>query len=120
MNPKKGQKYRFYGNWINHPTFGRQFKIDRFVEVRPESRAEIVRFLSNGILPGVGPKLARSIVETFGKEVFNILDQNPSMLHNVPKLGRKKVAGIISAWKENHQLNAVSYTHLTLPTNREV
>lgn len=94
----------FFGKWIYHKQFGKQFQIERAVEARPSTKQAICRYLSSGIYKGIGPKTASRIVEQFGHETIDILDNNPEKLRQVPKLGKKAIGNIIRAWKEKRNL----------------
>ncbi len=96
---QEGEHVQLVGSWSSHQTYGRQFKAERAVPVRPTTRAAILRYLASGIIKGIGEKTATRIVEHFGLDTFKVLDENPGCLLQVPKLGRKKAAEIIESWK---------------------
>lgn len=96
---REGEHLQLVGSWSSHSTYGRQFKADRAVPVRPSTRAAILRYLSSGIIKGIGEKTAERIVDHFGLETFKILDENPGCLTQVPKIGKKKSQEIIESWK---------------------
>ena len=96
---QEGEHLQLVGLWSSHSTYGRQFKADRAVPIRPTTRAAIMRYLSSGIIKGIGDKTAERIVGHFGLETFKILDENPGCLMQVPKIGKKKAHEIIESWK---------------------
>lgn len=96
---QEGEHVQLVGSWSSHQTYGRQFKAERAVPIRPTTRAAILRYLASGIIKGIGEKTATRIVEHFGLDTFKVLDENPGCLLQVPKLGRKKAAEIIESWK---------------------
>lgn len=96
---QEGEHVQLVGSWASHQTYGRQFKAERAVPIRPTTRAAILRYLASGIIKGIGEKTATRIVEHFGLDTFKVLDENPGCLLQVPKLGRKKAAEIIESWK---------------------
>lgn len=96
---KEGEHLQLVGNWSSHTTYGRQFKADRAVPIRPSTRAAILRYLSSGIIKGIGDKTAERIVAHFGLDTFKVLDENPGCLLQVPKIGKKKASEIIDSWK---------------------
>ena len=59
---KEGQQINFKGSWINHKQFGRQFNVEEYHELLPSSAKEIERYLSTGIIHGIGPVTAKKIV----------------------------------------------------------
>ena len=56
----EGQRLEIRGDWVTHPQYGRQVVASEVVAVRPESDDELVRYLSSGVLPGVGPATAKA------------------------------------------------------------
>ena len=65
------------------------------------------KYLGSGLIKGVGPKSAKRIVEHFGAETLDIIDEDPSRLAEVPKLGKKRVELIAAAWDEQRQIKDV-------------
>jgi exodeoxyribonuclease V alpha subunit len=96
---KEGEHLQLIGTWSSHATYGNQFKAERAVPIRPSTRAAILRYLSSGIIKGIGEKTATRIVDHFGLETFKILDENPGCLLQVPKIGKKKTSEIIESWR---------------------
>lgn len=104
---KEGEHLQLIGTWSSHATYGRQFKAERAVPIRPSTRAAILRYLSSGIIKGIGEKTASRIVDHFGLDTFKILDENPGCLLQVPKLGKKKTTEIIESWKAQKSISDV-------------
>lgn len=88
------------GEWIIDKKFGKQFKAIEIKISKPDTIDGIKKYLSSGILPGIGPSSAEKIIAYFKDQVFEILDKNPSRLLDVPGIGRKKLNSIIDAWNE--------------------
>ncbi len=95
----EGQDFCATGKWEKHREYGRQFRVNSFKPVLPSSKEGIVRYLSSGILPGVGEKLAERIVDKFGTDTLNILDNYSQRLKEVSGFGKKKIQSICEAWK---------------------
>lgn len=95
-----GAQFELFGTWGKHPQYGAQFKIDRVVPIRPSSVGAIERYLSSGMIKGIGPKTANRIVKHFGSETLRILDETPERLVEVPSLGQKKADAIVLSWQE--------------------
>ena len=72
-----GESLRVTGYWDYHHSFGRQFKIDECERQMPKTSADMLKYLSSGTIKGIGPKTAAKIVEKFGGETFDILENNP-------------------------------------------
>ena len=95
-----GEIYQLIGNWSSHATYGPQFKIERSLPVRPNTIGTMERYLASGIIKGIGEKTAAKIVGHFGKDTFDILDENPGCLSQVKGISRKKATAIIESWHE--------------------
>ena len=98
-----GEEITAEGRWADDPRFGRQFRADTLTCVAPTSVEGIRRFLSSGLIRGIGPKLAEAIVARFGSDTVDILDHRPDRLREVPKVGAKKCAQIRRSWSEQRQ-----------------
>ncbi len=96
-----GQHIEASGRWEKHPEFGTQFRAVSFRPVLPSTTSGIERFIGSGAIPGIGGKTAKLIVEHFGDETLDVLDRHPGRLREIPGIGRKKAASIISAWQES-------------------
>lgn len=96
---KPGELFQFTGSWSFHAQYGRQFKIERALPIRPTSKPAIIRYLSSGLIKGIGEKTAEKIVKHFGENTFKILDENPACLMQVESIARKKAQVIIDAWQ---------------------
>jgi exodeoxyribonuclease V alpha subunit len=101
---QEGEHLQLVGTWSSHATYGRQFKAERAVPMRPSTRAAILRYLSSGIIKGIGDKTAERIVSHFGLETFKILDENPGCLIQVPRISKKKATEIIESWKAQRSI----------------
>jgi len=69
----------------------------------PATEQGIIRYLSSGIIRGIGPKVAKKIVDTFGLETIEILDKSSRRLKEVAGLGEKRISQICSDWKKNSE-----------------
>ncbi|HTM21833.1 MAG TPA: helix-hairpin-helix domain-containing protein, partial [Kofleriaceae bacterium] len=103
----EGTPLRLHGEWVDDPRYGRQFKVDSYQTRTPETRAGIERFLGSGLIPGIGPELARRIVDRFGLETLEIIDRNVQRLGEVEGIGPSRLAGIADAWVQQRKLQDV-------------
>ncbi len=101
---KEGERLTFQGKWVNHPRFGKQFRVQSYESIMPTSPEGIESFLASGQLRGVGPVTAKRLVEHFGEATLQILDQAPERLEEVPGLGERKVVQILASWREQRGL----------------
>ena len=104
---REGENIEIQGDWVNHPRFGRQFKIEAYRLIPPSTLEGIQKYLGSGLIKGVGAVSARRIVAHFGQETLDIIDADPLRLLEVPKLGRKRVELIAQAWEEQRQIKDV-------------
>lgn len=116
---RPGEHYQLLGHWTNHQSYGRQFKVERSVAIRPNSSRSIKKYLASGLIPGIGEKTADKIVSHFGENTFDILDKKPERLQEVPSIGRKKAEAIIDAWQinqTNREIDLFLSTHGLSPS----
>jgi len=93
-----GENLRCVGTWISHARFGRQFQLEGYEIVPPSTTEGIIKYLSSGLVKGIGPKLAKRMVSHFGKETLHIIDKEPERLKEIPGIGTRRVSDIAKAW----------------------
>ncbi|MBI6874012.1 SF1B family DNA helicase RecD2 [Clostridium aciditolerans] len=103
----EGQNLKIIGEWVLHPQFGQQFKVQLCEEIMPSSIVGIERYLSSGIIAGIGPVTAKKIVEKFGEETLNILDNNIERLKEIEGIGEKKIALINESYSKQHEIRNI-------------
>jgi len=96
----EGELIELKGDWFVDKKHGNQFKFTDAKPAKPDTLEGMKLYLSSGILPGIGPSSAEKIVTYFKDKVFEILDNNPSRLLDVPGIGRKTLNKIIEVWNE--------------------
>ncbi len=99
-----GEMLRIKGKWEVNPKFGQQFKVENFTPVLPASVKGIEKFLSSGLVKGIGPVLARRIVKKFGVKTIETLSRNPEKLLEVEGVGRVKLKDIKKSWAEHKHI----------------
>ena len=87
-------QYRLTGNFVDHPRYGLQFKIERFENMRFSDRDNLVKYLSSSRFKGIGPKMAESIVDTLGLDLIRKVRENPNVLDEVPKMNNARKLAI--------------------------
>ena len=107
LGAQPGESLRMRGRWGSHPQYGRQFHVDDYTTVLPATVQGIRRYLGSGLIKGIGPKLADRIVEHFGVDALDVIEQNPERLIEVPKLGPKRTKLIAAAWEEQKAIKEV-------------
>lgn len=105
---KEGQNLKITGSWVNHSQFGKQFKVEECEEILPTSKDGIEKYLSSGIIQGIGPVTAKKIVNKFGEDTLNILDNNIERLKEIEGIGKKKLETIIESYREQRELKNIT------------
>jgi ATP-dependent exoDNAse (exonuclease V) alpha subunit len=86
-----GETLDLLGQWVRHETFGEQFRAESYQLVPPSDREAMERYLGGGAIKGIGPILAKKLVERFGEQTLEVLDRHPERLDEIRDLrGRRK------------------------------
>jgi len=93
-----GEEVRVYGTWACHPSFGMQFQAMKFTVLKPATLKGIEKYLGSGMIKGIGPVTARRLVETFGLDTLEVIENNPEKLAECPGIGPGKAEKIASGW----------------------
>src|SRR4051812_36223454 len=95
------------GEWVNDRTHGQQFKA-RFLRTSlPDSAEGIEKYLSSGMIRGVGPVYAKKLVRAFGEKVFDVIEAAPDRLREVPGIGPVRAASILKSWAEQKAVREI-------------
>ncbi len=90
----EGDTAAFQGQFTVHPTFGQQFKAQSFDKKIPQNSAAILKYLSSGAIKGIGPATATRIVEKFGEDTLDIIQNHPQDLTVIKGMSLKKAISI--------------------------
>ncbi|WP_049578840.1 ATP-dependent RecD-like DNA helicase [Streptomyces sp. SBT349] len=107
LGAQVGESLRMEGRWGSHPQYGRQFTVENYTTVLPATVQGIRRYLGSGLIKGIGPKTAERIVDHFGVQTLDVIEEDPKKLVAVPGLGPKRTALIASAWEEQKAIKEV-------------
>lgn len=100
----EGENIEAFGEYTEHPTYGKQFKVDRFEEKAPEDEEAIERYLGSGAIKGVGLALAARIVRRFKEDTFRIIEDEPERLSEVKGISERKAMEIAAQVNEKRDL----------------
>lgn len=100
----QGENISAEGEYIEHPAYGRQFKIQTYETVAPTDRAGMERYLGSGAIRGVGEALAARIVKKFGDDTFRIIEEEPERLAEVKGISERKAQEIAVQMEEKKDL----------------
>ena len=95
-----GDRLTVYGKWVHNPKYGRQFAVSQYERVMPADVESIYRYLASRTVKGVGPKLALRIVEEFGDDTFDVIENHPEWLANLKGISLKLAISISENFKE--------------------
>lgn len=117
---KEGQNVKLTGYWTVHKQFGNQFNIQEYEELLPNSLDGIEKYLSAGIIHGIGPVTAKKIIEKFGEETLDIMENHIEKLMEIEGIGEKKFQIIYESYIEQQGLKEVIlYFHKHGVTNNQ-
>ncbi len=95
----EGDTLAVYGKWVNSPKYGRQFRVEEFEKIMPADSASILRYLASRAIKGIGPRMAQRIVEKFGEETFEVMEEHPDWLAQIPGISMRKALSISEDFK---------------------
>ena len=95
------------GVWTMDKRYGRQFVCETWEEVMPATVYGIEKYLGSGLVKGIGPKFAHLIVERFGTETIDIIEEDIERLYEVPGIGKKRVEKIRESWEKQKDIKNV-------------
>jgi len=88
------------GRWVQDREFGQQFRAELLKSSAPTTREGIEKYLSSGMVKGIGPHYARKLVEKFGETIFDVIESRSADLQSVEGIGPKRRQIIKAAWAE--------------------
>lgn len=98
-----GEKLRITGDWTEHPVYGRQIKVQSIEIEKPTTLSGIEKYLSSGMIRGIGPATAKLLIRAFGEETLDVLYSQPEKLLDVPGIGQKRAQMIQESYAEQAQ-----------------
>ncbi|AXU85109.1 TPA: ATP-dependent RecD-like DNA helicase [Clostridioides difficile] len=102
-----GESIEVEGKWVNHKIYGTQFEVNSFMPVTPSSLEGIYVYLSSGMIHGIGEKMAKRIIDTFGVDTLEVIQNSPEKLQEVEGIGSKKVKQIVKSYEEDRELRNI-------------
>ena len=105
--PFVGECVILKGRWGYHKEFGKQFVIESYEKTLPKETEGILQYLSSRTVKGVGPVTAKKIVDRFGIDTFDVIENHPEWLADIPGITMKKAASISESFLEQNGLRDV-------------
>ena len=100
----EGENIEARGVFTDHPTYGRQFKVQSFEEKAPQDVVAIERYLGSGAIKGVGIALAARIVRRFKEDTFRIIEEEPERLAEIKGISERRAMEIADQVKAKRDL----------------
>lgn len=95
------------GSYVNHPEYGMQFSVVVFERKMPSDLKGICDYLSSRVIKGIGPKTARLIVDTFGRETFDVIAHMPEKLCQIRGISREKAGEISDSFNRQNVMQMI-------------
>ncbi len=103
----EGETISAYGSYIAHPRFGRQFSVQYYEKQLPKTESAILKYLSSRTIKGIGAISAKKIVEQFGTDSFDVIENHPDMLAEINGITPAKAKTISEDFKKQHGMRSV-------------
>lgn len=96
----QGEEVTLRGRFTQHPVYGEQFKVELCTRTLPSTSKAIEKYLAGGVIKGIGPKLARQLVEHFGDDTLLVMDQEPQRLLEIKGISQQKLDGFLEQFRQ--------------------
>ncbi len=96
-----GDTLKIIGKYVNHQDYGRQFKVETFEKLLPQTIESLERYLANGIIKGIGPAIAKKIVKEFGEETIHVFKFEPKKLSRIKGITPVKAIEMADEFNQN-------------------
>jgi len=104
---QEGESLAVSGQWQVHNRYGKQFAVEQWERLLPKTKDGLKRYLSSGLIKGIGPVTAARIVDQFGLDTLDVLESEPHRLEEVEGIGSKKAAGILKSFRQYREVQNV-------------
>src|SRR5882724_9382828 len=102
-----GEYIESQGVWVNDRTHGLQFKTQALRVVPPSTLEGIEKYLGSGMVKGIGPHFAKKLVQAFGEQVFDVIEQTPERLTELDGIGPKRQQRVVEAWSAQKMIREI-------------
>jgi len=107
LGVRQGDELRLTGRWVQHAKYGDQFEVESYVHIAPSTLDGLRRFLGSGKIRGLGPTRAAQVVEAFGFEALDILDNDPERLLEIHGIGPSTVKRVRESWEQHRGIQQI-------------
>lgn len=102
-----GESAEFFGKYIFHTVYGKQFSASSFNRIAPENTAAILRYLSSGVIKGIGPSTANKIVSRFGEQSLEVIQNKPAELASIKGISIDKAYAISEEYAKQYSVRDI-------------
>ncbi len=102
-----GESIKARGRWETHASYGKQFKVEYYEKQLPVTSEAIVKYLSSGMIKGIGGVTAKRIVEQFGEDTFDVIESHPEWLTDIRGISPKKAQEISEGFKSQFGVRSI-------------
>ena len=95
----EGDAISAIGRWVTHKKYGRQFEVEYYDRELPREEGDMFRYLASGAIKGIGPKTAEKIISKFGKDAFEVIEEHPEWLADIPGITAKRAEAISETFR---------------------
>ena len=95
-----GDHLCLYGKWVHNPKYGRQFEVSQYERVMPADTASMLRYLASRAIKGIGPKTAQRIIDEFGEDSFDVIENHPEWLASIKGISMKTALAASESFRE--------------------
>lgn len=102
-----GEMLKLKGSWGVHPRYGEQFRVVSYEVVVPATAKGIERYLGSGLIKGIGPVMAKRLVQKFGDKTLDVIENDADRLREAEGIGSKRIDMIRTAWADQKEVREV-------------
>lgn len=104
---RPGECASLTGEWVNHPEYGEQFKVELYETIMPREEIAIIKYLSSGVIKGVREATAKKLYEAFGDSVFDVLTNEPEKVEKIKGIGHDRAQTICKSFNEQRSVQNI-------------
>ena len=101
---KSGDTLKLEGKFVEHKDYGRQFKVETFEKLMPETLGALEKYLANGSIKGIGEATAKKIIKTFGEDTINVFKFEPEKLAQIKGISKNRALEMSESFLENWEV----------------
>lgn len=99
-----GESVECIGQWVNDKRHGLQFQANNLKIIKPNTIEGVEKYLASGMVKGIGSHFAKKLINAFGEQVFEVIENTPERLTELEGIGKKRVKAVIKAWNEQKSI----------------